>query len=312
MGIKLRPYTSVPGFTPEFFRVRDFLFRIYEPGYPYGNWLWNRWEWMFSLPYLDETQLSRVGVWEADGEVVALATYEQGLGEVWFSFDPRFGYLKREMLEYAWARLSREEPDGTRSLKANIFAPDTEWANIARDLGFSATDEYEKTARYLLPVPPPPPPLPEGYRIVTLAEGNDLHRVNRVLWRGFNHPGEPPLGEIPGRIKSQSGPDFNKELTLAVQAPDGRFVSYCGMWYEPRTDYAIVEPVATDPDFRRRGLGRAVVLEGVRRCGELGAKVAYVGSGQMFYYAIGFTPHLENRWWEKTGGPTGIVSLDSK
>ena len=65
---------------------------------------------------------------------------------------------------------------------------------------------------------------------------------------------------------------------IVVEAPDGRFVSYCGMWYEPVHSIAYVEPVATDPDYRRMGLGRAAVMEGIRRCGALGATEAWVGS----------------------------------
>jgi predicted N-acetyltransferase YhbS len=81
-------------------------------------------------------------------------------------------------------------------------------------------------------------------------------------------------------------------------APDGEFVSYCGMWYEPGTGYALVEPVATDPRYRRMGLGRAAVLEAVRRCGVLGARQAFVGSSQQFYYSIGFYPCCNETFWE--------------
>ena len=71
-------------------------------------------------------------------------------------------------------------------------------------------------------------------------------------------------------------------------APDGAFASYCGIWYEPVHRIAYMEPVATDPDYRRMGLGRAAVLEGVRRCGVEGATVAYVGTGMHIYRSIGF------------------------
>jgi predicted N-acetyltransferase YhbS len=47
------------------------------------------------------------------------------------------------------------------------------------------------------------------------------------------------------------------------------------------------------------GLGKAAVLEGIRRCGELGATVAYVGSDQEFYLAIGFTKVYNNDCWRK-------------
>jgi GNAT superfamily N-acetyltransferase len=299
VAIKLRSYTSQPGFTKDFFLVRDFLKRVYQPGYKYDYWLWNRWEWMFSLPYLDETRLERIGMWEADGKIVALATYESGLGNAWFSYDQEYSFLKKAMFAYALEQLWITDKDGKRSLSVIIFDTDTEFSMLAREMGFSATDEFEDTAVFKIPDTFPRIILPDGFSLVSLSDENDLDKYNRVLWRGFNHPGEPPAEEIPGRIKSQSGPDFNKNISIAVKAPGGNFVSYCGMWFDEKTDYAIVEPLATDPDYRLMGLGKAAVLEGIRRCGEMGAKVAYVGSSQQFYYSCGFIPLHRSRWWRK-------------
>ena len=31
--------------------------------------------------------------------------------------------------------------------------------------------------------------------------------------------------------------------------------------------------------------------------GEMGAKMAFVGSFQQFYYSIGFRPYLTSTWW---------------
>lgn len=101
MTIKLRPYSAKPGFTPDFFKVRDFLRRIHEPTRRYANWDWVRWEWSFSLSYLDETQLSRIGLWEDDGKIVALANYESVLGTAYFSLDEQYPFLKQQMIEHA-------------------------------------------------------------------------------------------------------------------------------------------------------------------------------------------------------------------
>lgn len=299
MTIKLRSYTSWPGFSTDFFKVRDFLKRIYIPGYPYGNWLWNRWEWMFSLTYLDETQLEKIGVWEEDGKIVALATYEMGLGYAWYSFAKGYDRLKKELIEYSEDKLSLTDKNGKRSLNINIYDEDYEFRNIAQHLGFNETGELEDTAVFAITDRFPRILLPEGYSLVSLAEENDLEKYQRVLWRGFNHTGDPPASEMPGSVKSQSGPSFNKQFCIASKAPNGAWASYCGMWFDSNTDYAIVEPLATDPDYRLKGLGKAVLLEAIRRCGEMGAKVAYVGSGQEFYYRCGFKPLLRNRWWRK-------------
>jgi predicted N-acetyltransferase YhbS len=71
------------------------------------------------------------------------------------------------------------------------------------------------------------------------------------------------------------------------------------MWYEPINRIAYVEPVATNPDYRRMGLGKAAVWEGIRLCGNLGATVAYVGSELEFYQAIGFRKRFDSSCWIK-------------
>ena len=116
---------------------------------------------------------------------------------------------------------------------------------------------------------------------------------------GFNHPGEPPEEGIEDRKKMQSGPNFRKDLTIVVEAPDGNFASFCGMWYESTNKISYVEPVATDPDYRRMGLGKAAVLESLRRAAVLGAEVAWVGSDQEFYKAIGFETMFTVYPWVK-------------
>ena len=121
----------------------------------------------------------------------------------------------------------------------------------------------------------------------------------RVLWRGFDHPGEPPAEELDDQKNMQDTPNFKHSLKIVVEAPNGDFASFCGMWYVPTHKYAYVEPVATDPDYRRMGLGKAAVLEGIRCCGSLGATVAYVGSDQKFYQAIGFKKVYLSECWVK-------------
>ncbi|KAF0194152.1 MAG: Uncharacterized protein FD169_2009 [Bacillota bacterium] len=93
---------------------------------------------------------------------------------------------------------------------------DAEFRQLAEEYGFEETDKLEHTSVMYRSSTPPEINLPAGFSIVSMAEDNDLHKINRVLWRGFNHPGEPPEAAIPNRVKSQSGPDFCKDITLAV------------------------------------------------------------------------------------------------
>jgi len=36
--------------------------------------------------------------------------------------------------------------------------------------------------------------------------------------------------------------------TIVIEAPNGDFVTYCGMWYDKINRFGYVEPVATDPE----------------------------------------------------------------
>lgn len=286
----------------DYYAVSEFIETLYRPENRDGNWIRPIWSYMHSHPFLDWGALGRIRVWEDDGRVVAVAHYESVLGEAFFELHPDDDRLKPELLDYACAELAREEPDGRRALTAYISEFDPVFTGLAVARGFRRDPDADRTMM-MLETPEgfaPDLNVRDGFRITSLAEENDLAKMHRVLWRGFNHPGEPPVLGVRDRRQMQSSPFFRQDLTLAVVAPNGDFVSFCGMWYEPRNRIALVEPVATDPDYRRMGLGRAVVLEGVRRCAALGARVAFVGSVQDFYKSLGFRPVMTQQAWVLT------------
>ena len=171
---------------------------------------------------------------------------------------------------------------------------------MAISRGYQKWIDYgEEMSRYILDKPIPNATLPEGFRLHSLADDLDLRKINQVLWRGFNHPGPASEEEIQGRWESMQAPNFRKDLTIVAVSADGNYVSYCGMWIVPEKRVAYVEPVATDPDFRRMGLGRAAVLESVRRAVRFGAEVAWVGSGLEFYRALDFETMFTTYPWIK-------------
>jgi predicted N-acetyltransferase YhbS len=71
------------------------------------------------------------------------------------------------------------------------------------------------------------------------------------------------------------------------------------MLFIPRSKVAYVEPVATDPEYRCRGLGKAAVSESIRRVANFGAEVVWVGSGLEFYFAMGFEKKFTIYPWVK-------------
>lgn len=295
MSIQFRNYTKQSGITEDYYKLRAFFIKLGCVEFTYV-----RWDWMVTHGYLDKSAVGRIGLWEDEGEVVGVATFDCQLGEAFCSTLPEYVYLKNEILLYAKDNLCKDGKFGVI-----IADTDLEFQNIAARLGFVATDQKDCNAIFYLDKTSTAYDLPEGFYITTMKETYDLYQYKRVLWKGFDHElnGE---GEFQfSKEKEQAGkkemirPNVDLSLKVAVVAPDGNFAAYCGMWYDPEAGYAVIEPVATDPDYRKMGLGKAVVLEGIRRVGELGAKTVLVGSSQQFYYSIGLRPFSTASIWRK-------------
>jgi len=259
------------------------------------------WEYMHFHPALDAANIGRFGIWEASEEIVAVCHYEWHLGEAFFQFHPSYRHLRAEMLEYAENNLTGvSQKDGRKYLCAYINEDDPEFLALAQARGYARdADGTRPLYRFDIPDPFPAVPLPHGYHLTSLADECDWAKVHSVLWRGFDHSDDVPMNEeeFESRRAMFDTPKARRDLKIAVAAPSGEFASFCGMFYEPTGQFAYVEPVATDPRYRRLGLGKAAVLEGIRHCGALGAKTAYVGSDQRFYRAFGFKKVYNSECW---------------
>jgi predicted N-acetyltransferase YhbS len=177
--------------------------------------------------------------------------------------------------------------------------PDPGLEAILGARGFAPTTHREPMAMRPLTRRLPSVILPDGYRLHTLAEDDDIAEVNRVLWRGFDHEGTPPDDEIPGRIRMQRSPHFRRDLNVVVEDEAGGYVSYAGVWVDPINRVTMIEPVATDPDHRRRGLASAAIVEALRRAQAEGATVAWVGSDLPVYTTLGFVVTCHSTLWLK-------------
>ncbi len=294
MSIHFRNYTQQAGITEDYAQVRAFLIRL-----GYAEFTYARWDWMATHSCLDKSAVGRIGIWEDSHALIGIATFDCRLGTAFCLALPEYSALKKEMLLYAKNRLSK---NGQFSVV--ISDKDYGFQDIAADLGFTATEEREYDAVFYLDKTSAAYRLPEGFHITSMKETFDLYQYRRVLYKGFNHElnGEGEF-RFSDQDKQEAGDEMNRpnvdlSLKIAAVSPEGNFVSYCGMWYNPAGGYAVIEPVATDPAYRRMGLGKAVVLEGIRRVGLLGAKTALVGSSQQFYYQIGLRPYASSTIWK--------------
>ncbi|HEY3904024.1 MAG TPA: GNAT family N-acetyltransferase [Streptosporangiaceae bacterium] len=93
-------------------------------------------------------------------------------------------------------------------------------------------------------------------------------------------------------------PAYRGDLHVLIEAPDGTMAASAIMWLDEVNKTAEFEPVGTNPDYRRRGLGQALLLHGMHLARQAGAShmtVACAGApgrpaARGLYYSVGFQP----------------------
>jgi predicted N-acetyltransferase YhbS len=250
-------------------------------------------------PWLDEISLDKIGVWEFGGKIVAVANYELTPGLAYFQFRPDFHFLKKEMLEHAEANLYETTLDGQRRLGVFVNYFDKEMTAIVKEHGYQLVTDFRDTWAEIEIRNSFPVKLPPGFHLQSLEDKDDITKLTHLIHRGFNHPGEPPEGSAEGTQHMQDAPNYRKDLNIVAVAENGAWVSYSGVWLD-QNKVVYIEPVCTDPDYRRLGLGTATLFECLNRCVREGAKTIQIGSEQPFYKSMGLKVLYYINLWTKT------------
>jgi GNAT superfamily N-acetyltransferase len=101
----------------------------------------------------------------------------------------------------------------------------------------------------------------------------------------------------------QNAPLYRRDLDIVAVAADGSIASFCTMWFDDLSRTAYIEPVATVPAHRKKGLGKATIFHGLHRLKQMGCKVAFVGgyspAANALYFSVMGPEHDISQPWEK-------------
>ena len=278
-----RPYQT----EDDFWRMREFLRQVLllndyrEISWAVARLDYARWHTLMNCA---KVRLEDVAfLWEADGQLIAFMMPDGGPGEAHLCVHPglRTLALEEEMLDVAEQRLPKVKPDGARRLFVWADAHDTLRQELLTRRGYTKDDWPEHQHRRRLDAPIPDVPLAPGYTIRPLGDGLELLERCYASGLGF-HEGDIKVAvenrDDPTWYRNiQTAPSYRRDLDLVAVAPDGAIAAFCTIWFDDVTRSAYFEPVATVPAHQRRGLGKALLTEGLRRLQRMGAVWAFVG-----------------------------------
>ena len=304
MQLKISPYQD----EKDYWRVREFLRTVSRLNDQHDrSWSvvrFDYWRWHVH-ENIEHFRLNEVVfLWEnADQEIVAVLNPE-GHGEAFLQMHPawRTPQFEAEMMSVAEEHLAIEAAPGKRKLTMWANADDPMRQELLLQRGYTKGDWPEYQRRRPMSLPILDVKVAPGYCVRGLGDVEELPARSYVSWLAF-HPNEP-ADHYQGWTwypNVQRAPLYRRDLDIVAVAPSGEHAAFCTVWFDDVNRIGVFEPVGTAPAHQRRGLGKAVMCEGLRRLQRLGATEATVGSysaeAGALYAAVGFVEYdLLERW----------------
>ncbi|MFC2083075.1 GNAT family N-acetyltransferase [Candidatus Bipolaricaulota bacterium] len=306
----------------DFLRIRDFLNETYSAFPSPYNWGLERWNYArhFVSPMIGaygtdqnniEGELKAIALWENfvrvweddDGNIGGVTCIEHpdstldNFGEIFVQRHPEHSDLLEEMIAFSEEHYLSPKKNRVYTW---VYDDDADLIAVVKARGFERRDEPVSHHLEYAFGEFPKLELPDGFRLLSMAEENDIDKRREIFGRGFNHEEEKEWPSAYSYRELQKAPDYHKELDLFIVAPDGTYAACCIVWYDEVNHVGHLEPLGTHPDFRRKGLATQIQYEGMRRLQELGAThMPMTGGFEPFYRAIGFEEKQTQRPWVK-------------
>jgi mycothiol synthase len=308
MQLTLRIYRN----EDDYWRIREFLRQVFlvndrrELSWQVARFDYWRWHGVLNM---NDGSLEDVSIWETEDGRIAAVLNPEGLGEAHFSIHPAFftPELAAEMIIRAEESLAVTHPGGQKKLTAWVNEHQTFLKDALIQRGYTQ-EEYAERMRYRsLDEPILAAHTPTGYTVRSLGDGLELLERCYASGLAFHdddiHIARDNRDHPQWYRNLQTAPLYRRDLDIVAIAPNGSVASFCTIWFDDVTRSAYFEPVATVPAHQRRGLGKAVMCEGLRRLNRMGATKAFVGSyspeAHALYASVGFTEYELLESWRK-------------
>lgn len=200
----------------------------------------------------------------------------------------------RPMVEWAWRTVGPRTPVGL------VPRSRPELEALLTEHGFAPEDPGNPL--FVRPTSPAPRVgLPPGWSIRPVRGEAEADQRRRASHAAFASTMDPRR-HLDRYVRFMRSPAYVPEHDLVAAHASGRIGAFAIWWTDP-SGIAEFEPVGTDPEFQRRGLGRAVLAEAFRRMAAEGMHTIRVttdpwrADAVAFYHAVGFTQVGEARQW---------------
>jgi GNAT superfamily N-acetyltransferase len=259
-----------------------------------GDWKYGLWN---EKKYIPTFFAKHAQLWFDDFEQLLGFVLSEDGANVFFIFTlPGYEYLYAEIL--AWTTQNWLSRYG--SLKTEVHEFQTEALAVLERAGFCSQGEVATTRQYDLRAKDRTPvSLPPGYRIVNIAENGDFAGKASLYLNAFSGLDDVSEFDLLRFEYSRLSSAYDPQFDFSVITPEGLQVATCVGFNDPAYRVAEVEKVCTHSQYRRMGLGEAVIRECFWRLRQRGIETAYItgysGEANGLYEKLG--PCQWKKWF---------------
>jgi GNAT superfamily N-acetyltransferase len=281
------------------------LLNFYEQMHEESNSNCSRivWEFLRNAPCFEMFQLDKIGIWyESNKIVTVMRLLSPWLGSVVVDNRSTSEDLLNEVIHYAEETFSAIK-DSNKYLVVYVSEKEGSLKNVLLRHDYEQIPVEGGTLEFSLNKVIPQLSLPEGFEVKTLSEVYDFDKLSKLTWEGFNYKGSVPKidDDVYLPIK-HAWSNYNRDICSVVIAPDGSYASFCGFWYENKTQTGYLEPMVTAREYRHLGLGRACVYNSLKLLQSYGCKKVFVDPDEKpynYYCSIGFEKQSCGHYFKK-------------
>jgi ribosomal protein S18 acetylase RimI-like enzyme len=234
--------------------------------------------WSFDYP-------ENIRLWtDENGQLLAWAILQVPFWKIDYAYHPEFQHtLHPQILKWADEQAGKivGTPSGHPAWFVPVLASQTDRIRDLEETGFTSQDNVGENSwtqvllQHSSPLSTKEISLPTGFTIRPLDGAKEVDAyvdLHRAVFESKNMTTE-------WRNRTFQRPEYIPDLDLIAVSPNGQLAAFCVCWLAEDPNGEIsgqIEPMGVHAEYRKLGLGRAILSEGLRRLQSRGARQIFV------------------------------------
>ena len=302
MTIEQRPYID----TEDLYKISSLIRDTYTHSPTWNSWSFALFD-IWSQRKLGDEQVhgktawhQDIRLWEGVGTNTIGAAVFRDPNLVKLVTEPAYSLLYKDMLDWVESRWDAVgKADST--LTVETTGSNTMLEGLLADRGYKKKPGYYTfREKNLDPIVTEPILLPAGFTIKQIETADELLGFFQAVQAVFNFMDNVDIYQV-----LRHAPSFRSELDLIIKSPDDEVAAISSTWFDEKLSLAEFEPLGTVPDYRKMGLGTALISETSNRLSWMGCRTLSVHSwsesegANAVYSGAGLLPKFKKNYWRK-------------